>query len=569
MRAAIYARFSSELQDARSLVDQIALARRYAEVRGLLIAEVYEDAAISGSSTLNRPALQRLLEDARRGRFQTIITESLDRLSRSQADIAGLYETLSFYGVRVETLADGQVSEIHVGLKGTMAALFLKDLAQKTRRGQIGRVREGRIPGGKSYGYDLVRDNDDRGARTINECEATVLRRIFHEYASGKGPLAIVRDLNREGKPSPRGGLWNASALLGSPKRRNGILNNELYRGIIVYNRQRFLKDPATGKRIARENPESEWHRQEVPELRIIDEVLWDAVQTRRAERGGPQLHQQRRPKRPLSGLIYCGSCGTRYIIATHEYLRCSARSNSGTCDCSRTILMSEIEARVLQALRQHLLAPDVVAEAVEVYRLESKRLAETRLKARSRLEADIAETGRKIERLLALVENGHADPITTGPRINQLVAEQRQLAAELAKCDAPNSITLHPRAAERYREKVAHIHSTLQRGDEASLEAVALVRSLVGRIVVRATDTPEPLGLEVEGSLAALLVGSGEVDRSDIVCCVPPQPILPVISATSWFQEVKAVDIEKSCQHCVNKSTSGRWHDLALFMVM
>ena len=64
-----------------------------------------------------------LLEDARTGRFQIIITESLDRLSRSQADIASLYETLSFYGVRVETLADGLVSEIHVGLKGTMAAL--------------------------------------------------------------------------------------------------------------------------------------------------------------------------------------------------------------------------------------------------------------------------------------------------------------------------------------------------------------------------------------------------------------------------------------------------------------
>ena len=123
MHAAIYARFSTELQDVRSLGDQIALARRYAEMRGLLVAEVYEDAAISGASTLNHPALQRLLEDARTGRFQIIITESLDRLSRSQADIASLYETLSFYGVRVETLADGLVSEIHVGLKGTMAAL--------------------------------------------------------------------------------------------------------------------------------------------------------------------------------------------------------------------------------------------------------------------------------------------------------------------------------------------------------------------------------------------------------------------------------------------------------------
>jgi hypothetical protein len=105
---------------------------------------------------------------------------------------------LQLLGVRIETLADGAVSEIHVGLKGTMCALFFKDLAQKTRRGQIGRVKAGRIPGGRSYAYDVLNDGDDRGRRAINAAEADIVRRIFREYATGKGPLAIVRDLNRE-----------------------------------------------------------------------------------------------------------------------------------------------------------------------------------------------------------------------------------------------------------------------------------------------------------------------------------------------------------------------------------
>ena len=357
MRTAIYARFSSELQDARSIADQIGQARKYCEARGLEAVGTYEDAAISGASTLNRSGLQRMIADATARRFDIIVTESLDRLSRSQADIATLYEKLVFLGVRIETLADGAVSEIHVGLKGTMSALFLKDLAQKTRRGQVGRVKAGRIPGGKSYGYDVVRGGEERGGRTINAVEAEIVRRIFKEYAGGKGPLAIVRDLNREGVPGPTGGHWNASALLGSAKRRNGILNNELYRGTIVYNRQRFIKDPESGKRVARENPESEWLRQDVPALRQVDDEIWTAVQRRRAQRGGPHLYQQRRPKRPLSGLVYCAACGSRYIIATHDYLRCSARMNSGMCECSRTILMSEIAERVLGALRQNLLA--------------------------------------------------------------------------------------------------------------------------------------------------------------------------------------------------------------------
>ena len=96
MRAAIYARFSSELQDARSITDQVSLARKYAEGRSLTQIGVYEDAAISGASVINRPGLQRLLADAGAQKFEVLITESLDRLSRSQADIAVLYERLNF-----------------------------------------------------------------------------------------------------------------------------------------------------------------------------------------------------------------------------------------------------------------------------------------------------------------------------------------------------------------------------------------------------------------------------------------------------------------------------------------
>jgi hypothetical protein len=139
-----------------------------------------------------------------------------------------------------------------------MSALFLKDLAQKTRRGQIGRVKARRIPGGKSYGYDVAHMGEERGCRAINPREAAVVRRIYTEYAAGKGSLAIVRDLNRDGEPGPSGGPWNASAIVGSAKRCNGVLNNELYRGVIVYNRQRFVKDPSTGKRVSRANPESD-----------------------------------------------------------------------------------------------------------------------------------------------------------------------------------------------------------------------------------------------------------------------------------------------------------------------
>jgi hypothetical protein len=255
--------------------------------------------------------------------------------------------------------------------------------------------------------------------------------------------------LNREGVPGPTGGHWNASAVLGSPKRRNGILNNELYIGQIVYNRQRFQKNPATGKRISRENLEREWFRQSAPELRIIDDRIWEAVQRRRAERGGPHLHQQRRPQRPLSGLIYCGACGARFIVATHDYLRCSARTNRGTCETSRTLLMTEVEQRVLSALRNYLLSPDVVASAVAAYQNERKRVAAERRRSRNKLEAASAKVERKMARLLTLVENGHADPVATGPRINEqragvLPQGRRPLTTSNLASAAAVSIDLH-----------------------------------------------------------------------------------------------------------------------------
>src|SRR5215831_7099684 len=232
----------------------------------------------------NRPGMRTLLEEAKSGKFDYVIAEALDRLSRDQEDIAAIYKRLRHSDVRLLTLAEGEISELHVGLKGTMNALFLKDLAQKIRRGQRGRVEAGRIPGGGSYGYRIVRQlladgSISTGEREIDPSQAAIIRRIFNEYADGMAPRQIAARLNREAVPSPRGGQWNASTINGNRRRRNGVLNNELYTGRITYNRQRFVKDPETGKRTARPNPEREWVTKEVPELRIIEADLWERAQ--------------------------------------------------------------------------------------------------------------------------------------------------------------------------------------------------------------------------------------------------------------------------------------------------
>lgn len=211
MKVALYARYSSDNQRDASIADQLRPCRLYAEKQGWHVVEEYTH-AVSGASLL-RPGIQVLIANAGRERFELILAEAMDHPSRDQEDIAGLFKRMSFANVKIVTLSEGEVSHLHVGLKGTMSALFLKDLADKTRRGQRGRVEAGKSGGGNSYGYDVVRSLAGNGEairsdRAINEVEAEVVPRIFRACAAGQSAKIIAVALNRDGIPTPSGGDW-------------------------------------------------------------------------------------------------------------------------------------------------------------------------------------------------------------------------------------------------------------------------------------------------------------------------------------------------------------------------
>jgi DNA invertase Pin-like site-specific DNA recombinase len=167
---------------------------------------VFSDRAMSGASTL-RAGYQELLHAIQSGKLDVVVAEALDRLSGDQEDVAALFKKAKFAGVRLITLAEGEITELHVGLKGTMNALFLTDLSRKTHRGLRGRVEAGKSAGGKAFGYEVARRHDKRGEvirgdRRISEIEASVVRRIFEMFASGSSPIAIAKTLNSEHVPA-------------------------------------------------------------------------------------------------------------------------------------------------------------------------------------------------------------------------------------------------------------------------------------------------------------------------------------------------------------------------------
>ncbi len=142
-RVALYARYSSDLQRDASIEDQLRVCREHAAKQGWDVVDSYTDRAMSGASML-RPGLQELLADAGNRRFHLILTEGLDRLSRDQEDTARIFKHLNFAGVKLWTIAEGEVGELHIGFKSTLNALYLKDLAAKTHRGLSGRIEAGK-----------------------------------------------------------------------------------------------------------------------------------------------------------------------------------------------------------------------------------------------------------------------------------------------------------------------------------------------------------------------------------------------------------------------------------------
>ena len=339
------------------------------------------------------------MEDAQSGRFSFVLAELLDRISRDQEDIAGVYKRLTFAGVRMVTLSEGEINELHIGLKGTMSALYLKDLADKTRRGLRGRVEAGKSGGGNSYGYDVVRlleadGSQATGERTINSAEAVVVRRIFENFAHGASPRSIAHALNSEEIPGPRGRAWSASTIHGNASRGTGILNNELYIGRLAGNRLKYIKDPDTGRRVSRPNPESASIIVGTPDLRIVEPGPMAGRQgpaekiggSKTPENRGGALGKARRPKYLLSGLLTCGACGGGMSMISQTHVGCSAARNKGTCNNRKSIARQEVEKRVLDALSHRLMAPELFAVFCEEFVAETNR---TGFFLHRRLESD------------------------------------------------------------------------------------------------------------------------------------------------------------------------------------
>ena len=508
-RVVIYARYSSDLQSESSIGDQLEVCRRYAKQQGWKVTEIYADRALSGASKF-RPELTRMMADAENGRFDIMLAEALDRIGRKLADVAELFDRLNFHKIELHSVATGRITPLHVGLLGTMAQMYLSDLREKVRRGQLGRALAGRSPGGKAFGYRVLAGNE-AGLREIDRAEAEVVRRIFKAFAGGESPRAIAKQLNSEGVPGPDGRAWRDTTIRGQVERGTGILNNALYVGRLEWNRCSYIKDPRTGKRVARPNPRKVWEVVALPNLRIVDDGLWERVRQRQAavtremgrDNSGNALNRAHRRRFLLSGLLVCGVCGSGFTIIGKDSYGCANRRSVGTCTNGHKIRRQEIEERVLDGLRDRLMAPALVEKFVQEFNAAIRDASRDTTHRRAREESRLAQIERKIAAIVRAVEDGLYNPAVK-ERLDALEAEKASVAAELAAMPVPTPIRLHPNLPQLYRQKVEALTETLN-APAIRTQAAEVLRSLIDRVELK-PGIDGRLSIQLHGDLARIL---------------------------------------------------------------
>jgi len=532
LRVAIYARYSSDLQNPTSIEDQVRLCRRHANRQdGWTVVKVFEDVAISGA-TRGRPGFEALQAFVAEGGCDIVLFEHLDRLARDLEMLMLFYKRARHADVEMHQLNRGKLGIFDIGILGTFAQLFLEELSHKTRRGLIGRAEAGKNTGGRAYGYRSValperNGKSDGSVMQIEPDEATIVQRIFTEYAAGKSPLKIAAELNEAAVPAPRGrgagsGHWKANTIYGNRERGTGILNNELYIGRHIWNRQRYSKHPETGRRVAKPNPPEEWLITEKPDLQIIDNALWEKVKARqngidsqrtreeaKGHSGAGAAQSARRRKYLLSGLLTCGQCGGNLTVAGKGDRRryyCANAKEKGAAVCTGMPGLSEADAAevILSGLRKGLMQDAAYEEFRSKFVKKIRAQEHETGEALRRHDERIRETEKTHANLLRAVEGGtFSDALIE--RLNTVDAELKELR-EKREGLVPTPVELPEDLPTLYRAHIEDLVGTL------SNEAVAGAASdelheLIDSIDVCWEEDKKQHTLELRGKLLEMLI--------------------------------------------------------------
>ena len=456
MRAAAYARYSTDRQTENSIVYQLDEIRDYCREHEIPIVATYTDEGCSGTNA-DRAGFQAMCAAAKAGVIDAVVVYDISRGSRDVGDWFSFRKSMLYLGVQVISATGQQLGDLTNGqdfllelLTVGMGQAEVLGTRQKSIDGVAVKAKEGAFLGGTPpLGYDIV-----GASYVINPQEAAVVRKIFEWYAAGRSYNYIIDHLDgalgKKGRPIGKNSL-------------NSILSNERYIGVYTWNKRKcklFRRWAGGG-----ENPNMVRIEGVIPP--IVDLKTWEKVRERMSNAKRNASNKARRRSYLLSGLIECSCCGSAYVGHTStnkkgyqtSYYVCGNKYRTRECK-AKNINAAEIEEFVIQHLKAYLLDIDL-EETAQV-------IADAVNSASPDLGAEKAELAQ-IETQLA---NG-VRAILSGVQIPELEAEMSRLRGRKAELEDVITRATANRAQVDPAAIVALLQEDIETWDDARLPEI------------------------------------------------------------------------------------------------
>ncbi|CAM3145729.1 MULTISPECIES: recombinase family protein [Brevundimonas] len=525
-----YARYSTIHQRQESIEDQLRICEEYVRAQGGIWVASYSDPECSGQSFMGRPGFAALMADAERGKYEYVVTEDLDRITRQASGLHAVIEELEALDIGIHTVRSGEVTQMAATFSAFQNAEYARNMSLKSRRGVEGTVLKGRQSGRLPYGYrkvPVIRPDGsiENGHREIVEAEAGVILRIYRDFAADLSIRDICRALTKEGVPGPGGRPWRPGVLYGNKHKGTGILRNRLYKGETVWGRTEIKRNRRAGTKKAQVRARHDWTVVAAPDLRIIPDDLFDAVQERLGANETPDFQSKRKAEYLLSGLCRCGACGAKYQVLQVK-MGCVGRAERHDCSNRRRVDREEIEGVVVSALASHFLEPRFIQPFVEEYRRELE-LAQGEWGAkRNELQTRLDGLEKAKQVLTGDLRKGDLQDVVRNVILEELakVESERAMVARALKAEpAGADLPLDDEAIiARMRAVVADLQANLTSDERDAARARELIRSLIENVTISPIEEENadgrgigPVRITVVGNLTRAL---GLADLSRVV---------------------------------------------------
>lgn len=442
-RVAIYARVSTteQAEEGYSIDEQQRLLTEWCERNGYIVHEVYADRGISGKSVKKRPALVKLLEDAKNKQFDVVLVWKTNRLARNILDLLKIVEVFDQKYISFRSYTENHETETSQGklqfhMLAAIAEFERNTISENVKMGMLARAREGKWNGGIVLGYDLedFSNQGDKRKHTklvINEKEARTVKRIFELYIAGNGYKAIANRVNKEGHLGKRGKPFSISTI-------KTILENPVYVGMIRYD----VRRNGTDKRRGDINPTPILQQGEhKPIISLLD---WEKAQQILKNRSS-------KPNRvhggtfPFTGVMKCPQCGSGMVVMrtvnklkdgtrkTLEYYACGAWKNQGTSVCrSNTIRADKAESYIYERLQALATNKQLIKEVADRVNNKRSNHDEPLQQEHQALLKELEQAKRKKDKAMELYEEDIITKVDLQQRLIKVNEQIEQLELRL-----------------------------------------------------------------------------------------------------------------------------------------